>query len=351
MFLYAALQFLTAPVLGSLSDSFGRRPVLLASLATYGIDLVIMGVAPTVAWLFIGRALSGIFGATYTVANAYIADVTTLQQRVRGFGWMGAAFGVGFVIGPAIGGLLGDDNPRLPFFFAAGLAAANVVYGYFVLPESLDAANRRPFSLRRAHAVGALRRMSRYPVIGVLLVTMFLYTAAFDANPATWTFVTMQKFGWTPFDIGLSMTFIGICVALSQGVAVGPLVKLVGDANAVAIGFSLFALTFLGFAFATTGWMMYAWMLPHAIGSIAGPTTTALLSKRIPASEQGELQGALSALRSITSSLAPLAMTRLFSYFTGPAAPVFFPGAPFFAAALLSTIALILVLRTLRGTS
>jgi DHA1 family tetracycline resistance protein-like MFS transporter len=351
MFLYAALQFLTAPVLGSLSDSFGRRPVLLASLATYGIDLVIMGVAPTVAWLFIGRALSGIFGATYTVANAYIADVTTLQQRVRGFGWMGAAFGVGFVIGPAIGGLLGDGNPRLPFFFAAGLAAANVVYGYFVLPESLDAANRRPFSLRRAHAVGALRRMSRYPVIGVLLVTMFLYTAAFDANPATWTFVTMQKFGWTPFDIGLSMTFIGICVALSQGVAVGPLVKLVGDANAVAIGFSLFALTFLGFAFATTGWMMYAWMLPHAIGSIAGPTTTALLSKRIPASEQGELQGALSALRSITSSLAPLAMTRLFSYFTGPAAPVFFPGAPFFAAALLSTIALILVLRTLRGTS
>jgi DHA1 family tetracycline resistance protein-like MFS transporter len=351
MFLFAALQFLTAPVLGNLSDCFGRRPVLLASLAAYGIDLVIMGLAPTIGWLFFGRALSGVFGATYVVASAYIADVTSMENRARGFGWMGAAFGVGFVIGPAIGGLLGDANPRLPFFVAAGIAWANVMYGYFVLPESLDPANRREFSLHRAHAVRAFRRLTHYPGLGGLLLALLFYTVAFDANPATWTFVTMEKFGWTAFDVGLSMTFIGICVALSQGFAVGPVVKQLGERRTVIAGFMLFAVTCLGLAYAAAGWMMYAWMVPHAIGSIAGPATTAIISKRIPANEQGQLQGAISAMRSITSSIAPLLMTGLFSYFTSPAAPVHFPGASFFAAAVFTFFGLVVVLLTLRGTS
>ena len=348
MFLFAGLQFLTAPVLGNLSDSFGRRPVLLVSLAVYGLDLLIMGWAPTIVWLFIGRALSGIFGATYVVASAYITDVTSMEDRSRAFGWMGAAFGLGFVIGPAIGGILGDEAHRLPFFVAAGLAAANVVYGYFVLPESLDPANRRPFSLRRAHAVGALRRLFRYPVVGGLLAALLLFNVAHDANPATWTFATMDKFGWTAFDVGLSMTFMGICVAMSQGVVLGPAMRFFGEHRAIVVGFALVALSFLGYALAWQGWMMYLWMVPYALGSIAGPATTAVLSKQVPANFQGELQGALSALRSITSCIAPLLMTGLFSYFTRPGAPVHFPGVAFLAASILTVGTLMGVIGALR---
>jgi len=347
MFLFAALQFLTAPVLGNLSDCFGRRPVLLVSLAAYGLDLLIMGWAPTIGWLFVGRGLSGIFSATYVVASAYITDVTAPENRGRSFGWMGAAFGLGFVIGPAIGGILGDNAHRLPFFVAAGLAAANVVYGYFVLPESLDPANRRAFSLRRAHAVGALRRLFRYPVVGGLLVALLLFNIAHDANPATWTFATMDKFRWTAFDVGLSMTFMGTCVALSQGVALGPALRVLGERRAIIVGFTLAALSFLGFAFASQGWMMYVWMVPYAVGSIAGPATTAILSKQVPANVQGELQGALSALRSITSCFAPLLMTGLFSYFTNPDTPMHFPGASFLAAAILTFGTLVAVIAAL----
>ena len=347
MFLFAALQFLTAPVLGNLSDCFGRRPVLLVSLAVYGLDLLIMGWAPTIGWLFVGRGLSGIFSATYVVASAYITDVTAPENRGRSFGWMGAAFGLGFVIGPAIGGILGDNAHRLPFFVAAGLAAANVVYGYFVLPESLDPANRRAFSLRRAHAVGALRRLFRYPVVGGLLVALLLFNIAHDANPATWTFATMDKFRWTAFDVGLSMTFMGTCVALSQGVALGPALRVLGERRAIIVGFTLAALSFLGFAFASQGWMMYVWMVPYAVGSIAGPATTAILSKQVPANVQGELQGALSALRSITSCFAPLLMTGLFSFFTNPQSPLHFPGVSFLAASILTFGTLVAVLGAL----
>jgi DHA1 family tetracycline resistance protein-like MFS transporter len=343
MFLFAALQFLTAPVMGNLSDAFGRRPVLLASLAAYGVDLAIMGAAPTITWLFVGRALSGIFGATYVAANAYIADVSSLENRARSFGWMGAAFGFGFVIGPAMGGLIGNLNHRLPFFVAAALAAVNVVYGYFVLPESLDPANRRAFSLRRAHAIGSLRRMFRYPVVGGLVAALLLYNIAHDANPATWTFVTMEKFGWTAFDVGLSMTFMGICVAAIQGFSIRPLVKQLGENRAAIGGYSLFAVSFLGFAFARAGWMMYAWMVPYALGSVAGPTTAAILSKQVPANVQGELQGALSAARSLTSCFAPLLMTGLFSYFTHPSAPLQFPGVSFFAASVLTLASMMFV--------
>lgn len=352
MFLFAALQFLSAPVLGNLSDCYGRRPVLLLSLAAYGADLVIMGLAPSIGWLFVGRALSGVFSATFVVASAYIADVTSMEERARGFGWMGAAFGVGFVIGPAIGGILGELNHRLPFFVAAGMAVANVIYGYFVLPESLPPENRRPFSWRRAHVVGTLRRMlTRYPVARVLLIALLLYNLAQDANLATWTFVTTDKFGWGAFDIGLSMAAIGVCIAVVQGLAVGPAVRWLGENRAVLFGYSLYVASFLGFAFAGTSWQMYAWIMPFAVGSIAGPAITAILSKRLPPNEQGQLQGALSALRSITACFGPMMMTGLFSYFTSPAAPVQFAGASFLAAALFTFCALILLLATLRGAS
>ncbi len=348
MFLFSALQFVSAPVLGNLSDHFGRRPVLLASLAAFSADFVVMGLATTVGWLFLGRALSGIFSATYPVASAYVADLTAPEQRARSFGLMGAAWGMGFVVGPAIGGLLGDANPRLPFFVAAGLAAANVVYGYFVLPESLAPANRRPFVLARANPIGAFLQMRQYPLVFGLLVALFLYHIAHDANPATWTYVTMAKFNWTPRDVGLSMSFVGVCAALVQGLAVGPLVKRLGERRAMLTGFALFAISFLGYAFATAGWMMYFWIVPFAFGTVASVAATALMSRQVPANQQGELQGAVSSLRSITACIAPPLMTGLFSYFTSAAAPVQFPGASFLAASLLTLVALLMVLRVQR---
>jgi len=351
MFLFAALQFFTAPILGNLSDQFGRRPILLVSLAAYGIDLVIMGLAPTIVWLFIGRALSGVFGATYAVAQAYIADSAPGAQRAKGFGWLGAAYGAGFVIGPAIGGILGNSDPRLPFFVAAGLVGINVVYGIFVLPESLTPANRRKFSLRRSHAVGTLRRMFHYPVVGGLLAALVFYNIATDANPATWTFVTIEKFDWTPFDIGLSMTFIGVFIAVFQGGAIGPMVNRIGEQRTIIIMLILSAVTYVGFAYAWAGWVMYAWMVPHALSGIAGPAINGVLSQRVAADEQGELQGALAALRSITHSVAPLLLTGLFSYFTGPAAPWYFPGAPFLTAGLLMAATLLMVRRAFRGAA
>ncbi|MEO7386321.1 MAG: TCR/Tet family MFS transporter [Gammaproteobacteria bacterium] len=348
MFLFSALQFVSAPVLGNLSDHFGRRPVLLGSLAAFSADFVVMGLATTVGWLFFGRALSGVFSATYSVASAYVADLSTPEDRAKSFGLMGAAWGLGFVVGPAIGGLLGDADSRLPFFVAAGLAAANVVYGYFALPESLAPANRRPFSLKRANPVGAFRQMRHYPLVVGLLGAVFLYHIAHDANPSTWTYVTMAKFNWTPRDIGLSMSFVGVCAALVQGLAVGPVVKRLGEHRAMLAGFALFSLSFLGYAFATAGWMMYFWIVPFAFGTIASIAVNALLSRQVPANQQGELQGAISSVRSITACIAPVVMTGLFSYFTSPAAPVQFPGASFFAAGLLTAMAMLLVLVVLK---
>ena len=348
MFAFSALQFVSAPILGNLSDHYGRRPVLLGSLAAFAADFVVMGLATTVGWLFLGRALSGVFSATYPVASAYVADVTTPEQRARSFGLMGAAWGLGFVVGPAIGGLLGEANPRLPFFVAAGLAAANVLYGYFVIPESLAPANRRPFSLARSNPIGAFRQMRRYPVVLGLLGALFLYHFAHDANPATWTYVTMAKFNWTTREVGLSMSFVGVCAALVQGMAVGPIVKRLGERRAMLIGFTLFTVSFLGYAFATAGWMMYFWIVPFAFGTIASIAATALMSKQVPANQQGELQGAVSSLRSITACIAPLLMTGLFSYFTSASAPVQFPGASFLTASVLTFAALLMVLGVLR---
>jgi DHA1 family tetracycline resistance protein-like MFS transporter len=348
MFVFSALQFLSAPVLGSLSDAYGRRPVLLGSLAAYAADYLLMGFAPTLAWLFVGRALSGVFSATYPAASAYVADITAPEERAKRFGFMGAAWGMGFVVGPAIGGLIGDLDPRLPFFVAAGLAAINVLYGWFVLPESLAPANRRPFRLASSHPIAAFRAMGKYPLVPGLLGALFLYHIAHDANPSTWTYVTMAKFDWTPRDVGLSMTFVGICATIVQGGVIGPLVRWLGEARALTVGFLLFAVSFMGYAFATAGWQMYFWIVPFSFGTIASVAAMALMSRQVPANAQGELQGAVSSLRSVTACIAPPLLTGLFSYFTSPSAPVQFPGASFFAAGVLTLVALSLVRLVLR---
>lgn len=348
MFVFSALQFLSAPILGSLSDAFGRRPVLLGSLAAYAADYVLMGLAPTLLWLFIGRGLSGIFSATYPAASAYVADMTRPEERAKRFGFMGAAWGMGFVVGPALGGLIGDLDPRLPFFVAAGLAAINVCYGWFVLPESLAPENRRPFHLKSSHPIAAFKAMRKYPLVPGLLGALFLYHIAHDANPSTWTYVTMAKFGWTARDIGLSMTFVGLCAALVQGFAIGPLVKRLGERRAMTAGFLLFAVSFMGYAFAGAGWQMYFWIVPFSFGTIASVAAMALMSKQVPANAQGELQGAVSSLRSVTACIAPPMLTGLFSFFTSPAAPFPFPGVSFFTAGVLTLVALVLVRLVLR---
>jgi DHA1 family tetracycline resistance protein-like MFS transporter len=277
-----------------------------------------------------------------------VADITAPEERAKRFGFMGAAWGMGFVVGPAIGGPIGDLDPRLPFFVAAGLAAINVLYGWFVLPESLAPANRRPFRLASSHPIAAFRAMGKYPLVPGLLGALFLYHIAHDANPSTWTYVTMAKFDWTPRDVGLSMTFVGICATVVQGGVIGPLVRWLGEARALTVGFLLFAVSFMGYAFATAGWQMYFWIVPFSFGTIASVAAMALMSRQVPANAQGELQGAVSSLRSVTACIAPPLLTGLFSYFTSPSAPVQFPGASFFAAGVLTLVALSLVQLVLR---
>ncbi len=350
MFLYAGAQFFFAPVTGALSDRFGRRPILLLALAGFAIDYTLMGFAPTLAWLFLGRFVAGIFGASYTTASAYIADISPPEKRSANFGLLGAAFGLGFIIGPAVGGFLGEMGPRLPFFAAAALAALNLVYGFFVLPESLPPRERRAFSARRANPVGSLMAMRAFPVILGGGLALLLFHIGHYSMPATWTYYAEAKFDWSPRDIGLSLMFVGLTGAAVQGGLTRIILPRLGEARAVLIGFTISALFYVGLAYATEGWMVYAWTAVGALGGIGGPALKGLLAGEVPRSRQGELQGALTSITSVAAIVGPLLMsTFLFGVFAAEDAPIYFPGAPFLAAALLTLAALIpfhLVTRT-----
>ena len=372
VFAFALMQFLFAPVLGNLSDRYGRRPVLLFSLFGFGLDYLLLVFAPTITWLFVGRLLAGVTGASMTTATAYVADVSTPEKRAQNFGLVGAAIGLGFIIGPAIGGelshwaphLLGwlgqltgsplsvaQWGPRVPFMVAALLTLLNWLYGFFVLPESLDAAHRRPFEWKRANPVGSLRQLQRYPVIfGLVGSLIFIYLAA-HATQGTWAYVTMAKFGWNEAWVGRSLAVIGALVAVVQGVLVRVINPRLGAERAVYAGMLLYALGFLLFAFATRGWMMFLFSVPYCLGGIAGPAIQGLISGQVPPNGQGELQGSLTSLVSLTAIVGPLLMTNLFSYFTGPKAPVYFPGAPFLLAAVLTAISAGLAARSLAGSA
>ncbi|MCC7231838.1 MAG: TCR/Tet family MFS transporter [Bacteroidia bacterium] len=346
-FAYAAMQFLCSPVLGGLSDRFGRRPVLLASLIGFSIDYTFMGFAPTIGWLFVGRLISGITGASFTTAGAYIADVSPPEKRAQNFGMIGAAFGLGFIIGPVIGGLLGQYGPRVPFFAAAGLAMINALYGYFILPESLPAVNRRKFEWKRANPAGSLLRLKKYPLIVSLVASLICIYVAGHATQSTWTFYTMEKFSWNEKMVGYSLGFVGLMIALVQGGLIRVLIPKLGQKRSVYIGLLLYAVGFICFAFATQGWMMFAFMIPFALGGLAGPALQGIISSQVPSNEQGELQGALTSLMSATSIIGPLLMTYLFNFFTSPYAPVHFPGAPFLMGALLTIASLLFAMRSL----
>lgn len=372
VFAFAVMQFLFSPVLGNLSDRYGRRPVLLFSLFGFGLDYLLLVFAPTMAWLFAGRLLAGITGASMTTATAYIADVSTPEKRAQNFGMVGAAFGLGFIIGPAIGGVLSHWapellgwagqltggpidvtrwGPRVPFMVAALLTFINWLYGFFVLPESLDEAHRRPFELRRANPVGSLRQLQRYPVIfGLVGSLIFIYVAA-HATQSTWSYFTMEKFKWNEAWVGTSLAVIGALVAVVQGLLIRIINPRLGSERSVYVGMLLYALGFLLFAFATQGWMMFLFSVPYCLGGIAGPAIQALISAQVPPNEQGELQGGLTSLVSLTSIVGPPLMTSLFAYFTGPKAPVYFPGAPFLLAAILTVISALLAARSLTGSA
>jgi DHA1 family tetracycline resistance protein-like MFS transporter len=347
-FAYAIMQFICAPIIGNLSDKYGRRPVLLFSLLGFGIDYIFLSLAPTIWWLFLGRLIAGLFGASFTTATAYIADISTSENRSKNFGMIGAAFGLGFIIGPGLGGLLGEFGPRVPFMAAAVLTLLNLIYGYFVLPESLAKEHRRPFEWKRANPMGSLLQLKKYKGVGGLIVSLiFLYIAS-HAVQSTWTFFNIEKFQWSNTLMGISLTVIGLLIAIVQGGLIRYINPKLGDERSIYVGLGLYSLGLFLFSFATDGWMMFIFLIPYCLGGIAGPAIQSIISGNVPKNEQGELQGALTSLMSATSIIGPLLMTNLFAWFTRPEGDIKFAGAPFFAGAILMLISAVVAMRSMK---
>lgn len=347
MFSFSVMLFLFSPIMGNLSDKYGRRPVLLASLVGIGIDYLILAFAPTIAWLFVGRILAGIGGASFTTGSAYIADISPPEKRAQNFGLIGVAFGLGFIIGPVIGGTLGQFGSRVPFFAASGLALLNALYGFFILPESLSKEHRRPFEWRRANPAGSLVQLKKYPVVAGLIESLVCIYLAAHAVQSTWTYFTMERFGWNEAMVGYSLGVVGLLVAVVQGGLIRIVIPKIGQKRSVYAGLILYGVGFLLFAFASQSWMMFAFLVPYCLGGIAGPALQGIISSQVPPNEQGELQGALTSLMSVTSIIGPPMMTNLFAWFTGSRAPFYFPGAPFLAGAILTVLSVFFAMRSL----
>ncbi len=347
MFTYSIMQFVCSPIVGNLSDRYGRRPVLLASLFGLGVDYVILALAPTIGWLFLGRLFAGIFGASFTTAGAYIADISPPEKRAQSFGIIGMAFGLGFIIGPIIGGVLGQFGSRIPFIAAAGLSLLNCLYGFFVLPESLKAENRRKFEWKVANPAGSLLHFRQYPVVSGLIESLvFMYIAVY-AVQSTWTFFTIQQFGWDSAMVGYSLGVVGAMYALVQGFLIRLIIPKLGKKRSVFVGLSMYGLGLLLFAIATKSWMMFAFLVPYCLGAIAGPAIQGIISTQVRPNEQGQLQGMVASLMSMTAIIGPPLMTNLFAFFTSAGAPFYFPGAPFLAGAALMAVSVILATRSL----
>lgn len=340
-FVYAAMQFLFAPLMGNLSDRFGRRPILLASVLTFAIDNLICALAWSYSMLFIGRVLAGVSGASYSTASAFIADVSTDENRAKNFGLLGIAFGVGFVIGPVLGGLLGEFGPRVPFFFAAGLAFLNFVVAFFLLPETLTKENRRKFELKRANPLGALKQMRNYKGIGWIGLVFFLMALGHMMYPAVWAFVGSYRYGWSERQIGLSLGVYGLGGALVMALVLPRIIPRLGEWRTAAIGLVFTTIAAFGYAAAWQGWMIYAVMVASCLEALADPPLRSLAAAKVPPSAQGELQGAMTSLFSITSIIAPLLYTGIFAWFTGPNAPVTFAGAPFAVGGVFLALSLV----------
>ncbi|WP_276366493.1 TCR/Tet family MFS transporter [Chryseolinea sp. H1M3-3] len=345
---FSIMQFIFSPVLGNLSDQYGRRPVLLISLFGFGVDYLLTAFAPTIIWLFVGRTIAGIMGASFTTASAYIADVSTPEKRAQNFGMIGAAFGLGFIIGPALGGVIANYGLRAPFTAAAILTFINWLYGYFILPESLSRENRRKFEWKRANPVGSLRFFLRYKVILGLVASIILIYVAGHAVQSTWSYYTIEKYNWDVDMVGYSLAFVGLMVAIVQGWLIRFIIPKLGQERSVYVGLTLYAIGFLLFGIATQGWMMFAFLIPYCLGGMAGPSLQGIMSSQVPANQQGELQGALTSLISLTSIVGPLLMTWLFYHFSEPGAEIYFPGAAMIAGSILTIISAFLARLSLK---
>lgn len=345
---FAIVQFLCAPIVGNLSDKFGRRPILLLSLLGFGIDYIILAVAPSYGWLFIGRIIAGITGASFTTASAYIADVSTDETtRAKNFGLIGAAFGLGFVLGPALGAFLATWGIRAPFYAAAALCLINCLYGYFFLPESLDAQHRRPFEWKRANPFGALKFLTGHPEIGSLALCFFLIYLGSQAIQSNWNFFTIYRFDWSEKMVGISLAVVGVLVGAVQGGLTRIVVPKLGNNRSIYLGLSLYVIGLLLFSVATEGWMMFAFLVPYCLGGICGPSLQSVISGEVPANQQGELQGSLTSLMSLTTIIGPLIMNGSFAYFTSDKAPFKIPGVHFLLGAICMFFGLIIAYKVL----
>ena len=347
LFSFAIMQFIFSPILGGLSDRFGRRPILLLSLFGLGLDYIFHAFAPSIAWLFVGRIIAGIMGASFSTATAYIADISSPEKRAQNFGLIGAAFGLGFIIGPVIGGISSKWGTNVPFLIAAGLTLLNVIYGYFVLPESLSKDNRRAFEWKRANPISSLKNLRKYPVVSGLVISLVLTFIASHAVQSNWSFYTMYKFNWTAEIVGYSLAVVGVLVAFVQGFLIRKIIPRFGQVKSIYLGMSFSALGLLLFGLASESWMMFAFLIPYCLGGIAGPSIQGVISSQVPANEQGELQGALTSLMSLCGVFGPLLMTNLFAFATAKNSTFHVPGAPFFLASCLTLVSFYLSYRTL----
>ncbi|MEX2691835.1 TCR/Tet family MFS transporter [Rhizobium mongolense] len=345
---YAGMLFLFSPLLGNLSDRFGRRPILLLSVVTFAIDNLICAVATSFWMLFVGRALAGFSGGSYATCSAYIADISNDGNRAKNFGLIGIAFGVGFTIGPVIGGLLGEFGPRVPFFGAAALSFLNFAAAYFLLPETLDAKHRRTFEWKRANPLGALKQTRNYPGIGWVGAVMFLFWLAHAVYPSVWSFVSTYRYGWSEGQIGLSLGIYGIGAAIVMGLVLPKIVPVLGEWKTAVVGLSFSVVGLTGYAFAWEGWVVYTVIILTVMENVADPPLRSIAAGKVPPSAQGELQGALTSLSSITTIAGPLIFTQMFGYFTGPDAPVTFAGAPYLLAAFFILSAALVFLAKVR---
>lgn len=334
--IFAVMQFLFGPTIGSISDRFGRRPVLLIALVVMSFDYVLMAVAGTIWLLVIGRIIGGITAATQSTASAYMADISKPEDKAANFGLIGAAFGIGFVIGPMLGGILAEYGTRAPFWAAAVLAGANGIFGYFALPETVTDRIRRPFDIKRANPLGAFKSITQLPDLGRFMIISFVISLAFFVYPSVWAYFGKLQFGWGPGMIGLSLGAFGIGIAIVQGLLMRPILNKIGERNAVVLGLSVDVLAFIMLGFVTNGWIALALTPFTALGSIAGPALQGIMSRTAADNQQGELQGALTSINAVATIMAPLLMTQLFFFFTHESAPAYLPGAPFLFSAVLT---------------
>ena len=343
--IFALMQFFFGPTVGNLSDRFGRRPVLLVSLVVMAFDYVLMALASTIWLLVIGRIIGGITAATHATASAYMADISEPDEKAANFGLVGAAFGLGFVLGPLIGGMLAEYGTRAPFWAAAILAGANATFGYFVLPETVTDKIRRPFSLARANPLGAFKHISKLPGLSRLITILFVYGVAFFVYPGVWAYYGALQFGWSPGMIGLSLGLFGVGIAIVQGLLMRPILNRIGERNAVLVGLSFDVIAFLALGFITNGWVALALTGFTALGSIAGPALQGIMSRSVDDNQQGELQGLISSINAVATIIAPLVVTQTFFFFTRADAAVYLPGAPFLLSGLLTLVCIAIFFR------